>query len=89
MVDILKNPNRRVAYGYVYIYKYIYTCIYVAYMHAYTVADPGHLVTGRFICFTFSVATSSKIIRIIDWKLHHESNDKQNVDSYWQWFDWF
>jgi len=22
------------------------------------VADPGHLVRGRFICFTFSVATS-------------------------------
>jgi len=23
-----------------------------------TAADPGHLLRGRFICFTFSVATS-------------------------------
>ena len=23
-----------------------------------TVADPGHVVRGRFICFTFSVTTS-------------------------------
>jgi len=27
---------------------------------------------GRFLCFTFLVATSGKLLRIIDGKLHHE-----------------
>src|SRR6218665_2062045 len=28
------------------------------------VADPDHLIRGRFICFTFSVVTSGKLIRL-------------------------